>query len=85
MRGFGDFKRIAVICIPDDEELKRRIEKKIEAEGKESSRDVSEYAVNEMKGKFKQKKTSLISYQNTTVLFFFFFSKSHFSQKKFYF
>lgn len=47
MRGFGDFKRIAVVIIPTDEELKQRIEKKPE------ELDVSENAVNEMKGKPK--------------------------------
>lgn len=48
MRGFGDFKRIAVVVIPEDEEFKQRYDKKIEIEGKE----VPDTAVNEMKGSF---------------------------------
>lgn len=47
IRGFGDFKRIAVVFIPDDEEYKQRLEKKLENEGKE----VSEYSSDDMKGK----------------------------------
>lgn len=48
MRGFGDFKRIAVVVIPEEEEYKQRYDKKIENEGKE----VPETAVNEMKANF---------------------------------
>lgn len=51
MRGFGDFKRVAIVLLPDDDELKSRIEKKIEADGKESTKDVTEFSLNEMKGK----------------------------------
>lgn len=47
IRGFGDFKRIAVVFIPDDDEYKQRLEKKLENEGKE----VSEYSSDDMKGK----------------------------------
>ena len=47
MRGFGDFKRVAVILLPDDEEFKQRIDKKNEAE---DSKGPSENAINEMKG-----------------------------------
>lgn len=46
MRGFGDFKRIAVVVIPEEEEYKQRYDKKTENEGKE----MPETAVNEMKG-----------------------------------
>lgn len=51
MRGFGDFKRVAIVLLPDDDELKSRIEKKIEADGKESTKDLTEFSLNEMKGK----------------------------------
>lgn len=30
MKGFGDFKRKAVVCIPNEDELKRRLEDKKE-------------------------------------------------------
>ncbi|XP_037033065.1 heterogeneous nuclear ribonucleoprotein U-like protein 1 [Bradysia coprophila] len=48
IRGFGDFKRSAVVFIPEDEEYKQRLEKKIENEGKE----VSEYSSDDMKANF---------------------------------
>lgn len=48
MRGFGDFKRIAVIIIPDDEEYKTRMEKNKET----NVYTVSEHTENEMKGMF---------------------------------
>lgn len=46
MKGFGDFKRVAVVVIPDEETYKQRYDKKIENEEKQ----VPEIAVNEMKG-----------------------------------
>ncbi|KAJ6647268.1 Heterogeneous nuclear ribonucleoprotein U-like protein 1, partial [Pseudolycoriella hygida] len=48
IRGFGDFKRKAIVFIPDDEEYKQRLEKKLENEGKE----VSEYSSDDMKANF---------------------------------
>uniref|UniRef100_A0A1B0CS09 Uncharacterized protein n=1 Tax=Lutzomyia longipalpis TaxID=7200 RepID=A0A1B0CS09_LUTLO len=48
MKGFGDFKRIAVIVIPDDEEYKRRVASKNEG----GSKELADYAVNEMKANF---------------------------------
>lgn len=30
MKGFGDFKRKAVVCVPNEDELKRRLEDKKE-------------------------------------------------------
>lgn len=46
MRGFGDFKRLAVIIIPEDEEYKRRVDKNKET----NVYTVSESTENEMKG-----------------------------------
>lgn len=46
MRGFGDFKRLAVIIIPEDEEYKRRVDKNKET----NIYTVSESTENEMKG-----------------------------------
>uniref|UniRef100_A0A1L8DCX0 Putative heteroproteinous nuclear ribonucleoprotein u-like protein 1 n=1 Tax=Nyssomyia neivai TaxID=330878 RepID=A0A1L8DCX0_9DIPT len=48
MKGFGDFKRIAVIVIPDDEEYKRRVASRNEG----GSKELADYAVNEMKANF---------------------------------
>lgn len=48
MRGFGDFRRMAVVIIPSDEELKKRCDVKVETDCKPAS----EHSVNEMKGKF---------------------------------
>ncbi|KAL9919111.1 uncharacterized protein ACN427_001156 isoform 2-T3 [Glossina fuscipes fuscipes] len=33
MKGFGDFKRIAVVCLPNEDELKRRLAEKKEKDG----------------------------------------------------
>lgn len=44
MKGYGDFKRIAAVIIPDDVTYKERCEKTTE-------KTVSENALNEMKGK----------------------------------
>lgn len=49
MKGFGDFKRIAVIVIPDDEEYKKRVTAR---KNEWSSKDLADAAVNEMKGIF---------------------------------
>lgn len=43
MKGYGDFKRIAVVIIPDDDIYKERYDKQTE-------KTVSENALNEMKG-----------------------------------
>lgn len=61
MKGFGDFKRIAVIVIPDDEEYKKRVTAR---KNEWSSKDLADAAVNEMKGIFlllpiTQKKTHI--------------------------
>lgn len=48
MKGFGDFKRIAVIVIPDDDEHKERQEKHKEL----NEYNLSSSTENEMKGKF---------------------------------
>lgn len=45
MKGYGDFKRIAAVIIPDDATFKERYEKQTE-------KTVSENALNEMKGSF---------------------------------
>lgn len=45
MKGYGDFKRIAAVIIPDDATFKERCEKQTE-------KTVSENALNEMKGSF---------------------------------
>lgn len=58
IKGFGDFKRIAVVFIPDDDEYKQRLEKKLENEGKE----VSEYSSDDMKGKSFFNGISNVSY-----------------------
>lgn len=44
MKGYGDFKRIAAVIIPDDTIYKERSDKQTE-------KTVSDNAVNEMKGK----------------------------------
>lgn len=49
MKGFGDFRRVAVVIVPSDEELKKRTDIQVEADNK----IVSENAVNEMKGNMK--------------------------------
>lgn len=43
MKGYGDFKRIAAVIIPDDAAFKERSEKQTE-------KTVSDNALNEMKG-----------------------------------
>lgn len=45
MRVYGDFKRIACIVVPKEEDLKVRIKQRLETEGK----DIPEAAVNEMR------------------------------------
>lgn len=45
MKGYGDFKRITAVIIPDDAIYKERCEKQTE-------KTVSDNALNEMKGKF---------------------------------
>jgi heterogeneous nuclear ribonucleoprotein U-like protein 1 len=45
MRVYGDFKRIAVIVVPNEEEYKKRTKLRLETEGK----DIPEAAVNEMR------------------------------------
>lgn len=43
MKGYGDFKRIAAVIIPEDATFKERSEKQTE-------KTVSEHALNELKG-----------------------------------
>jgi heterogeneous nuclear ribonucleoprotein U-like protein 1 len=45
MRVYGDFKRIAAIVVPTEEEFKRRCKQRLETEGK----DIPDAAVNEMR------------------------------------
>lgn len=45
MRVYGDFKRIAAIVVPSEEEYKRRVKQRVETEG----RDISDATVNEMR------------------------------------
>lgn len=45
MKGYGDFKRITAVIIPEDATYKERCEKQTE-------KTVSDNALNEMKGKF---------------------------------
>lgn len=45
MRLYGDFKRIAVIVVPNEEEYKRRSKQRLEVDG----RDIPDSAVNEMR------------------------------------
>lgn len=45
MRVYGDFKRIAVIVVPSEEEYKKRFKQRLDTEGK----DIPEAAVNEMR------------------------------------
>lgn len=45
MRVYGDFKRIAVIIVPNEEEYKKRFKQRMDNEG----RDIPESAVNEMR------------------------------------
>lgn len=49
MKGFGDFKRIAVVCIPTYEDLKKRIEMK---SGEDNSVEIRESAVDKLKGNY---------------------------------
>lgn len=48
MKGYGDFKRIAAVIIPDDDTYKERYDKQTE-------KTVSENALNEMKGECRIK------------------------------
>lgn len=50
MKGYGDFKRIAAVIIPDEATFKERCEKQTE-------KTVSENALNEMKGTFTMNKS----------------------------
>ncbi|CRK98389.1 CLUMA_CG011748, isoform A [Clunio marinus] len=45
MRVYGDFKRIAVIVVPSEEDYKKRFKQRLDTEGK----DIPESAVNEMR------------------------------------
>lgn len=45
MRVYGDFKRIAVIVVPNEEDYKKRFKQRLDTEGK----DIPESAVNEMR------------------------------------
>lgn len=45
MRVYGDFKRIAVIVVPSEEDYKKRFKQRLDTEGK----DIPEAAVNEMR------------------------------------
>lgn len=45
MRVYGDFKRVAVIVVPNEEEYKKRFKQRLDNEGK----DIPEAAVNEMR------------------------------------
>lgn len=49
MKGFSDFKRIAVVCIPGEDELKRRIAEK---EEKGNAFTVKESTINNLRGKY---------------------------------
>lgn len=49
MKGFSDFKRIAVVCIPGEDELKRRIADK---EEKGNAFTVKESTINNLRGKY---------------------------------
>lgn len=52
MKGFGDFKRIAVVCIPSCDDLKNRIELK---SGEENSVEITESSIDKMKGNYVKK------------------------------
>lgn len=45
MRVYGDFKRVAVIVVPSEEDYKKRFKQRLDSEGK----DIPEAAVNEMR------------------------------------
>lgn len=47
MKGYGDFKRIAVVIIPDDEKYKERCE----SQATNGKSVFSDNAINDMKGK----------------------------------
>lgn len=49
MKGFGDFKRIAVVCIPNEEELKRRNTEKTE---KGNANTIRESTLNNLRGNY---------------------------------
>ncbi|XP_039953054.1 heterogeneous nuclear ribonucleoprotein U-like protein 2 isoform X1 [Bactrocera tryoni] len=49
MKGFGDFKRIAVVCIPNEEELKRRNTEKTE---KGNANTIRESTLNNLRANF---------------------------------
>lgn len=53
MKGFADFKRIAVVCIPNEEELKRRLEDKKE---KGNAYTLKESTLNNLQGKYLMKR-----------------------------
>lgn len=53
MKGFADFKRIAVVCIPNEEELKRRLADKKE---KGLAYTLKESTLNTLQGKYLKNK-----------------------------
>lgn len=65
MKGFGDFKRIAVVVIPDDVTYKERQEKHTG----DAKHNTSDYSLNEMKGKSVLSSQSLRCFQNYNSLF----------------
>ena len=50
MKGFGDFRRVSVIIVPDDDTYKERLDKHKENKDIDGYL-VTEHAENEMKGK----------------------------------
>uniref|UniRef100_W8AEX7 Protein encore n=1 Tax=Ceratitis capitata TaxID=7213 RepID=W8AEX7_CERCA len=56
MKGFGDFKRIAVVCIPNEDELKRRNTEKTE---KGNDNTIRESTLNNLRANFTLPSTDL--------------------------
>lgn len=70
MKGYGDFKRIAVVIIPNEEIYKERCDQQSD----DDKSAVSEHQLNEMKGKLNIK---IISLKSLKKIIFSLYSELH--------
>lgn len=64
MKGYGDFKRIAVVIIPDDEKYKERCE----SQAANEKGVFSDNAINDMKGKRSQLNKNYLFYIHSLIV-----------------